>query len=203
LSGFDVNKWDKNTKGEEEAKTSRSLPTKAATEPVASTTTTTRSAPLQAVVKKQQGGKMFAPIIPLVAFLVIILQTYHNIVTQPVQVGIPLGPGTFRSRCGLLAYSPFSECENASLEVHDDGTVAVFNNVNELDMMLIGGICTVDECVDGILLEGDGRVYVGGRVVKSAARFDDESSLSPWPFAIQPKLKANPFNKVYAAASTI
>jgi len=204
LSGFNVNKWDKNTKGAEETKTSRSLPSDS--EPAA--TSTTRGAPMEAapvkpVVKKQQGGKVFAPIIPVVALLVIILQTYHNIVTQPVQVGIPLGPGTFRSKCGLLAYSPFSDCENSSLEVHDDGTVAVFNEVNELDMMLIGGICTVDECVDGILLEEDGRVYVGGRIVKSAARFDDESPLSPWPFAITPKLKANPFNKVNAAASNI
>jgi hypothetical protein len=196
LSGFNVNKWDKNTKIEEEVQhLSRAMPT-----PVAETPAT-RSPPPKPVVKKDQGGKLFAPIIPVVALLVLVLHTYHNIITTPIQVGIPLSPGTWRSRCGLLTYFPFSECVNAHLEVHDDGTVAIFNDINELDMMLVGSMCTVEECVDGILLEEDGKVYVGGRLVKSAARFDDDSPLSPWPFAIQPRLKASPFSKVNAADS--
>ena len=81
--------------------------------------------------------------------------------------------------------------------MNDDGTVAIFNDLNELDMLLVGGVCgaDADDCVDGVVLEEDGKVYIGGKLVKSIARFDDESPLSPWPFEEEPKLKSTAFSK--------
>ena len=187
MSGFNVDKWNQSTQAEEAEVKSRGGPVVG--------DDASKSASQDKASKKS--AKVFAPIIPIIAFLILVLQTYHNIVTTPIQVGIPLGPGTYRYKCGLLSFSPFHDCTDAHLEVNDDGTVAVFNDSNELDMLLVGGICTPDEsnCVDGILLEEDGKVYVGGRLVKSIARFDDSTGLSPWPFAEEPKLKSSPFSK--------
>lgn len=193
MSGFNVDKWNQSTQAAEAEVKSRDL--------LASGDAASKNASQDK--DSMKNAKVFAPIIPIIAFVVLVLQTYHNIVTTPIQVGIPLGPGTYRYKCGLLSFSPFHDCIDAHLEVNDDGTVAVFNNVNELDMLLVGGICTPDEhnCVDGILLEEDGKVYVGGKVVKSIARFDDSTGLSPWPFAEEPKLKSSPFSK--SAASKV
>ena len=120
---------------------------------------------------------------------------------MPIQVGVPLAPGTVRYKCGLESLSPFHECKGAQLEVNADGSVAIFNDSNELDMLLVGAVCAgdSDSCVDGILLEEDGRVYIGGKVVKSIARFDSSVALTPWPFEMAPKLRSTAFSKVKAS----
>jgi hypothetical protein len=186
--GFDVSKWKKkeapaDSKTSEESK-SRQL-----------------SVPLAAVSEKDidlsgSSAESRVNAFTIIAFFailaIILIQATHNYITAPIRVGVPLPPGTRRSKCGLGGYLPtkFSfACTDSYLEVNEDGTVSVFGEDRELDMLLVGDTCSKEDCVDGILMEADGTVYVGGKRIKSLLVYGGDSTVTPWPFEESPKLK--------------
>lgn len=145
------------------------------------------------IVQESNTGNNAFPIIAALAILAIILQVSHIYITAPIQVGIPLAPGARRSKCGLVGYLPvkFSPpgCTNSYLEVNRDGTVSVLGENRELEMLLVGDVCSKENCVGGIFMESDGAVYVGGKRIKTVLVYGGDGVLTPWPFQEAPKLK--------------
>ena len=128
------------------------------------------------------------PFIAVVALIAILFQAAHNYISAPIISGLVVAPGTWRSKCGLLSLLP--SCENAYLEVNDDGSVAVYDSDKELAMKLKGAACTGDfDCVDGLLVLEDGSVTIGGKIVKTVNVYDEDMEMTPWPFAEEPRLK--------------
>lgn len=144
---------------------------------------------------KNNGFSAFS-LIAVLAIVAIILQATHNFVASPIQVGVPLPPGAQRSKCGLLGYLPPvvpTGCTNSHLEVNTDGSVSIFDEDRELNMLLVGGVCKKEECIDGLLMESDGGVFVGGKRVKSILVYLSDATLTPWPFEESPKLKVKQY----------
>jgi len=150
--------------------------------------------------KEKSDEKSIFPTIIMLALIAILLQAAHSFLSSPIQVGKPLKPGTWKSKCGLLGLLPPSpldeynilpQCTNSFLEVHGDGSVSIRDAAKELDVLMKGDVCgEVDEdCVDGLLLEEDGKVSIGGTQVKSGFLYGESVGLSPWPFEEEPKLK--------------
>jgi len=193
--GFDVSEWKKKdaaapatiSENKTEESTSRDLP--ASSQSVE---------PVKVVKDGAKPGSFNAfPVIAALAVLAIVLQASHNFVTAPIQVGVPLPPGAQRSKCGLVGYLPprFSVgCTNSYLEVNHDGTVSVLGEDRELDMLLVGDICSSEDCMDGLLMEADGSVFIGGKRVKSVLVYGSDTTITPWPFEENPKLKVKQFN---------
>lgn len=143
-----------------------------------------------------KSGVNVFPFIAVMAILAIILQAIHMYLATPIQVGVPLPPGTKRSKCGLFGYlpSPIStSCTNSYLEVNTDGTISVFDADRELDMLIVGSVCSKDDCIDGLVMQADGSVLVGGKRVKSIIAYGSSTTITPWPFAIAPKLTVKKF----------
>lgn len=146
-------------------------------------------------VKEMKSSYNAFPVIAALAVLAIILQATHNFVSCPIQRGVTLPPGAVRSKCGLVGYLPgkiFPGC--SYLEVNHDGTVSVFGEDRELDMLLVGDVCSTEDCVDGLLMEADGSVFIGGKRVKTILVYGNDATLTPWPFEETPKLKVKQFN---------
>lgn len=190
-SGFDVSKWKKkevpttllSPKPIEESK-SRVLPG------------VSESSSAESSVKTNESSVNAFPIIAALAILAIVLQATHNFITAPIEVGVPLPPGTRRSKCGLVGYLPtqFSpSCTNSYLEVNGDGTVSVFGEDRELDMLMVGAVCSKEECLDGILMDADGIVYIGGKRVRSLLAYGADTTITPWPFEETPKLRVKKY----------
>lgn len=190
-SGFDVSKWKKkevpttllSPKPIEESK-SRVLPG------------VSESSSAESSVKTNESSVNAFPIIAALAILAIVLQATHNFITAPIEVGVPLPPGTRRSKCGLVGYLPtqFSpSCTNSYLEVNGDGTVSVFGEDRELDMLMVGAVCSKEECLDGILMDADGLVYIGGKRVRSLLAYGADTTITPWPFEETPKLRVKKY----------
>jgi hypothetical protein len=150
--------------------------------------------------KKSLSQKSVFPKIAILALVAIVLQAAHNFITTPIEVGVPLPPGTWRSKCGLMGYLPdldfLPKCTNSFLEVNDDGTVSVYGADNEIDILMVGNVCNKEECVEGLVVSEDGTIRIGGKIVKAATLYADDEAVSPWPFKEQPKLKVHPFNEV-------
>lgn len=150
-------------------------------------------------VEKPKEKSIF-PTIVMLTCIVIILQAANKFLSAPIQVGTPLKPGTWKSKCGLLGLLPplpleqydfLPQCTNAFLEVHDDGTVSIKDAEKELDVLMKGGVCKEDDdsCLQGLVLQQDGKVMIGGKQVKTAYLFGETKALSPWPFEEKPNLK--------------
>jgi len=194
---FDISGWKK--KDEKEGKTkSRALPgqtSRSAPPPPASAPSDASSPD----VEKESKNKSFFPTIATLALLAIIVQTAHNFLSLPIETSVVLKPGTWKSKCGIFGLLPppvldllsFNQCTNSFLEVHNDGTVSIQNPDKELDILLKGGVCAAndEECVDGLVLNENGKIYIGGTQVKIAYMYGETKSLSPWPFEENPKLK--------------
>jgi hypothetical protein len=151
--------------------------------------------------KEPASGSSVFQMIAFLAFLAIAIQEAHNFISAPIEIGVPLPPGSWRSKCGLMGYLPKLEflppCTNAFLEVNYDGTVYVYDEEKELDMGMVGDVCNDEDCVEGLVMNEDRTISIGGRIVKSATLYGDVSSLSPWPFKEEPKkMKMKRFNKV-------
>jgi hypothetical protein len=150
-------------------------------------------------VEKPKEKSIF-PTIAMLALIAIILKATNMILSAPIQVGTPLKPGTWKSKCGLLGLLPqlpleqyefLPQCTNAFLEVHDDGTVSIKDAEKELDVLMKGGVCKDDDdsCLQGLVLQEDGKVMIGGTQVKTAFLYGETKKLSPWPFEEEPNLK--------------
>jgi hypothetical protein len=146
---------------------------------------------------KDSDQKSLFPTIVMLAVFAIIIQSAHSFLSLPIQVGVPLKPGTWKSRCGLVGLLPppvqefvsaqdFYKCTNSFLEVHNDGTVTIQDSSKEVDVLLKG---KKKECADGLVLEENGKLYMCGSQIKTAYLYGETKSLSPWPFAEKPKLK--------------
>ena len=137
------------------------------------------------------------PFIAALAVLAVIIQAIHVHLATPIQVGVLLPPGTQRSKCGLFGYLPnqvSTPCRNSILEVKTDGTVSITDENGELNMLLVGGVCSKPNCIDGLVVEADGSVLVGGKRVKSILAYGDSTTITPWPFEQAPKLKIKKFH---------
>lgn len=176
-SGFDISTWIKKVeehKKDEEHKT-RDLPTAEGS-----------------VGKTDQMSVSIFPLVAILALIFIMIQAAHNHVAAPIQVGRPLAPGTWRSKCGLMSFLP--SCTNSYLQVNDDGTATIYDANQLLDYSLVGSVCTKPDCVEGLVLGKDGKISIGGKIVKKIAYFDQASDLTPWPFADKPKAKMKRFS---------
>ena len=144
--------------------------------------------------------------IAVIAFTVILLQAIQNYITAPIAVNVPLEPGTWRSKCGLAGLFPF--CKNSYLQVSSDGSsVSIYNDRKQLDFLIEGNPCEKDgcingfwnwyfgtscedeDCVDGLILDKNGIISIGGKAVKRITYFSDDASLSPWPFVEKPHVR--------------
>eukprot|EP00526_Cylindrotheca_closterium_P013969 CAMPEP_0113624820 /NCGR_PEP_ID=MMETSP0017_2-20120614/12807_1 /TAXON_ID=2856 /ORGANISM="Cylindrotheca closterium" /LENGTH=344 /DNA_ID=CAMNT_0000534887 /DNA_START=201 /DNA_END=1235 /DNA_ORIENTATION=- /assembly_acc=CAM_ASM_000147 len=186
---FDISGWKKkDSKGK-----SRAIPEQKS-KPTPTTQTTT----------EKSDEKSIFPTIIMLALIAILLQAANSFLSSPIQVGKPLKPGTWKSKCGLLGFvspSPLGGiipvCTNSFLEVHGDGSVSIRDAAKELDVLMKGGVCGEEdeECVNGLVLEEDGKVLIGGTQVKSGFVYGDSTGLSPWPFEEEPKLKLKPSSR--------
>ena len=96
-----------------------------------------------------------------------------------------------------MAFLP--SCTNSYLQVNDDGTATIYNANQDLDFRMVGSVCTKPDCVEGLLLGEDGKISIGGKVVKRITYFDLASDLTPWPFAEKPKASMRRFNSVLSS----
>jgi hypothetical protein len=139
--------------------------------------------------------KSIFPLIAILALIAIVLEAAHNYITTPIQVGQPLAPGTWRSKCGLMAFFP--SCTNTYLQVNDDGTADIYDENQLLNFRMVGGVCTTKpDCVEGLVLGEDRKISIGGKAVKKITYFDGASDLTPWPFTEEPKASIKRFNSV-------
>jgi hypothetical protein len=99
-----------------------------------------------------------------------------------------------------MAFLP--SCTNSYLQVNDDGTAAIYDANQQLDFRMVGGVCTKPDCVEGLVLGEDGKISVGGTVVKKITYFDQASDLTPWPFTENPKASITRFNSVWSSETT-
>lgn len=165
-----------------------------------------KPSPTTEIKTEKSGDASIFPTIIMLAIVGVLLQVAHSFLSSPIQVGKPLKPGTWKSKCGLLGLVPPSpldkygiipECTNSFLEVHGDGSVSIRDAAKELDVLMEGGVCGEEDedCVDGLVLEEDGKVLIGGTQVKSGFVYGDSTGLSPWPFEAEPKLKLKPSSR--------
>ena len=135
------------------------------------------------------------PLMMIFGLVYLILKAGHEHYTSPIMVGVPVKPGTWRSKCGYLSMFP-GYCSNAFIEVNADGSVNLFDSASELAMKLRGGSCHGTKgCVDGLLLKKDGTIVVGGKVVKSIISYNKDMSITPWPFSTNPKASIRHYAK--------
>ena len=136
----------------------------------------------------------------LLAFVIMSLDTFLK---APIQADSPLKPGSFRSKCGVFGFLPaelsdymkvMTDCTNSYLEVHNDGTVSITDAAKELDIFMKGKACEEgDDCEPGLVMKENGKVFIGKQRVREAYQYGETKTLSPWPFATEPKLKIKGF----------
>ena len=142
--------------------------------------------PKQAEKKAPRAGLPILPLLVVCGLVYLILKAGHEHYSSPITVGVPVKPGTWRSKCGFM--SIFPGCTNAFMEVNSDGTVNLFDSTPELAMKLKGNSCQgIPGCVDGLLLKKDGTILIGGKVVKSIVSYNKDMKITPWPFPTKPK----------------
>lgn len=118
----------------------------------------------------------------------IVLQVFHLYISAPIRPGHVVSPGIWLTKCGVLSIYP--ACDNAYVTYDKNGTVKMFNAAEELVWEIDGGVCKAGDetCVPGMQVKDDNTLVVGGKTISSVKMFKD-ASLSPWPFAEQPKVR--------------
>ena len=122
----------------------------------------------------------------LMVLVAVLLQVYHSKITAPIAPGQVLSPGGWVSRCGLASLLP--NCENAYMQMSDDGVLSLFDASGELEWKMEGDICSSENCIDGLEMKEDNRLFIGGKLVPWV-NVKDADPISPWPFETEPKLK--------------
>lgn len=209
-AGFDVSGWEKKKTEEPEVSRTRDLPaisekssqnaaTVSANNSKKSTTASSSSSAKKIDAEPETKSGIF-PIVAVLAILAIVLQTAHNFISSPIEAGVPLPPGTWRSKCGLFGYIPdigggyLPTCKNQYFEVNDDGTAVLYDSDQEIDIFLLGGVCKKEDCIEGLVMGTDGIVRIGGKQVNKALLYEFDMELTPWPFVEKPKMKYQNFN---------
>lgn len=137
------------------------------------------------VSKEETGGGAFFFV--FIIFAAIIFQVYHTKITAPIEPGQVLSPGGWISKCGLAFILP--SCDNAYLQMGDDGVLSLFDSHGELEWKMDGAICESDDCINGLEMKKDGKLAIGGKPIQWVNVKKNAEDISPWPFAIEPKLK--------------
>lgn len=123
----------------------------------------------------------------LMVVLAIFLQVYHTKIAAPIAPGQVLAPGGWVSRCGLASFLP--TCDSSYMEMGNDGILSLFDGIGELEWKMEGGTCVKDDCIEGLEMKDDGRLFIGGRLVPWVNVKKAAEPIAPWPFAVEPKLK--------------
>ena len=127
------------------------------------------------------------PLIFVLILIAVVLRGIHSHISSPITPGVRMRPGTWRSRCGLLGFLP--SCQNAFIQVNDDGTMNLFNDEPSLAMKLKGNACNGRKgCRDGVVLHDNGSVSIGGQLAKTIVSYKKDMDITPWPFTKKPKL---------------
>jgi KipI family sensor histidine kinase inhibitor len=98
-----------------------------------------------------------------------------------------LSPGGWISKCGLASILP--SCENAYLQMGDDGVLSLLDSDGELEWKIDGAVCKSDECTHGLEMKEDSHIAIGGKKIQWVNVKKDADDISPWPFAEEPNLK--------------
>jgi hypothetical protein len=124
----------------------------------------------------------------IIAIIAIILQGAQMYITAPLRPGSVLQPGMWMSKCGLLSFMPI--CENAGLEMKEDGVLTLYGSDGSVQWKLQGGKCRAHdtECEPGLVVKDDGNLVIGGKSITSVT-IKGDAPLSPWPFEREPKLR--------------
>jgi len=159
--------------------------------PPVATTDTPRALPEEPAKEASEsgsgGGAGSVFFIVFMVIAAIVLQVYHSKITAPIEPGQVLSPGGWVSRCGLASILPV--CENSYLQMGDEGVLSLFDANGELEWKMEGGVCNSEGCITGLEMRDDNKLAIGGKVVNWVNVKKDAKAISPWPFAVQPKLK--------------
>lgn len=156
--------------------------------PVPAPTTTSRALPEaepKKEIKEESGGGAFSLVI--MVLFAILLQVYHSKITAPIAPGQVLSPGGWVSRCGIASALPI--CDNEYMYMGTEGVLSLFDANGELEWKMEGGVCSTEDCVEGLEMKEDNRVLIGGKLVSWVNVKKDAKPISPWPFADEPKVK--------------
>lgn len=106
----------------------------------------------------------------------------HMSISTPISPGSTLSLGKSKNSCGLLGSVPFFECEPKSISMGTDGILKIFEG-EELVLSLEGKVCAEEEvgCVDGLVVDEDGIIKIGGE--KAKAKTKTTVALTPFPFS--------------------
>lgn len=159
-------------KEEEPAPVTRSAPPTTVAEPVA---------PKYVAPVEKKSGNNFIVIGAIFAVVFHLVMKTNLHFTSPLGPGLVLENGRERGACGLLSLSPLSDCESAIAKM-EDGVFSVTKG-DEVVFAISGPACgDVDGCVDGLVIDEDGKITIGGKKkVKVLTRA--KVSITPWPFS--------------------
>lgn len=116
-------------------------------------------------------------ILAVIVHLVLKVNVHY---TSPLGPGDSLASGRSRGVCGLLALSPLHDCEVSTATMGEDGVFTVTKG-DDVVFAISGKVCGDEEdCVDGLAIDEDGKVTIGGSKVKRVTRAT--VGVAPWPF---------------------
>lgn len=105
-----------------------------------------------------------------------LLYKAHTNMATPLVPGSKLPVGKTRNSCGIM------KCNSPiTMTMGQEGNLDVFKD-GELVYTLTGGVCAEDnkECTDGVVVQEDGTILIGGQAAKKIRM--PSAELMPWPF---------------------
>merc|ERR1712137_1092668 len=98
--------------------------------------------------------------------------------------------GFIKSKCGLRSLLP--SCEPANMWLSLNGTLKMYGPNSTLQWEIEGTTCDDkgEDCKEGLVIEEDGSVVIGGQEISSFRLYNETATLSPWPFTKDPGLRA-------------
>lgn len=138
--------------------------------------------PAVSEVKEEKESINFFSTALMLAVLFHFLMKIERNITSPLGPGDSLALGQWKSKCGMAGLLPMSDCSPAAVEMGRDGVFSVYKG-EEIVFSLTGSTCSDDDdddCVDGLIVEDDGTVMIGGVVGKVSTK--SLIPLNPWPF---------------------
>ena len=84
----------------------------------------------------------------------------------------------------------FLLCEDEFMSYNSDGTVTLMDAHREINMILLGGMCSTDDatCVNALVMKEDKTLEMSGKAIKKVLvrKSHQGQKLSPWPFKEEP-----------------
>jgi hypothetical protein len=74
--------------------------------------------------------------------------------------------------------------------MNDDGVLTLYNADGSVQWEMIGGHCRTleDGCKEGLVVNDDGSLVIGGKRINAAAIYGD-AIFTPWPFTVSPNVR--------------